>query len=112
VTRFEDLGVVLLTQPNAEREFIRMYAIWGREPNTRPDCSWLERVNETNKSGIVKLYLDEDFDLVAEWYTEVVPGLTTDGVVRTGEAFSMRARDAARGLSGMLTSGASQEQAH
>jgi hypothetical protein len=102
VTRFEDLGVVLLTQPNQEREFIRMYAVWGRNPAKEVDATWLARVNETNKGGIVKLYLDDDFDLVAEWYTEVVPGLTPDGVVRIGEAFSQRAKDAASGFSDLL----------
>jgi hypothetical protein len=102
VTRIEDLGVVLLTQPNADREFVRMYVVWARDPSKAFDGTWLAQANETNKAGIVKVYFDDDLDLVAEWYVEVVPGLTTQGLVRVGETFALRARDAAEAFSGIL----------
>jgi hypothetical protein len=102
VTQMEDLGVVLLTQPNAERQFIRLYTVWGRDPSKTIDASWTARTNDTNKTGIVKVYFDDDFDLVAEWYIEVVSGVTPQSVVTTGETFAQRALDAAKGFSDLM----------
>lgn len=102
VARFTDVGVVALIMPQQDREFIRMSTVWGKDPNVVPTAEWLLKINVQNKDGIVKVYLDDDADVVTEWYMEGHPGLSPAGVAAAARVFAVRSRQVAGELSDYL----------
>lgn len=102
VTRFTDIGVVAIVGPQQDREFIRMSTVWGKDPNVVPTVEWLLKINVQNKDGIVKVYLDDDADVVTEWYLEGHPGLSPAGVAAAARVFATRSRQVAGELADYL----------
>lgn len=100
--RFEDIGVVIVVMPLPDRDVIRMSSTWTKDPNVLPTAEWLLKVNEQNKDGIVKVYLDDDADVITEWYLEAKSGLTPGQVSQAGRVFAARSQQVARELSGYL----------
>ncbi|TNF35565.1 MAG: hypothetical protein EP329_06110 [Deltaproteobacteria bacterium] len=95
VARYPDIGVVTVLQPNRGKELIRMTTLWGKQKDVIPSAEWLLKVNAQNRDGIVKVYLDNDADLVTEWILEVHDGLGADAVAAAARVFATRSREVA-----------------
>lgn len=102
VTRLEDMGVVVLSLPLPDSELVRMFTIWLKDPEVELTVEWLFKLNLQNRDRIVKVYLDEDDDVVTEWYVDVHPGLRSEDVVEAGRVFAVRSLAVARDISDFL----------
>jgi|GEM_PF-3460477 len=102
IVRYPDIGVIAVVQPNRGKDLIRMTTLWGKDKNVVPTAEWLLKVNEQNRDGIVKVYLDNDADLITEWILEVHDGLTADSVAEATRLFAARSREVALALAGYI----------
>jgi hypothetical protein len=102
VARYEDMGVVVLSVPLPDSGLIRMYTVWLKDPEVELTVEWLFKVNLQNRDGIIKVYLDEDDDVITEWYAEVHAGLSADAVVESARIFAMRSYSVARAIADFL----------
>ncbi|PKN55266.1 MAG: hypothetical protein CVU56_22295 [Deltaproteobacteria bacterium HGW-Deltaproteobacteria-14] len=98
IARYADLGVIAVVQPNEGKDFIRMTTLWGKDKNVIPTADWLLKINAQNRDGIVKVYLDNDADVVTEWLLEVHDGLSPSAVAKATRIFATRSREVALAL--------------
>ena len=102
VVRYEDLGVIATVRVNDEKALLIMSTIWGKKADVIPDADWLLKINGQNRDGIVKVYLDNDADVVTEWLLEVRDGLGLQQVAEATRVFAARSRQVALELAGYI----------
>lgn len=98
IAHYTDLGVIAVVQPNEGKDYIRMTTLWGKDKNVIPTADWLLKINAQNRDGIVKVYLDNDADIVTEWLLEVHDGLSPTAVAKATRLFATRSREVALAL--------------
>lgn len=79
-----------------DRNLILLSMGWLIQPHPSELPRVLELVNEVNREGIVKLYIDKDHDLIAEMNILVFGPYSEDELVRTLRTFHRFAEDAAQ----------------
>lgn len=100
VTHDEMPGKVLMDlQP--KRKLLRLVKVYGMNPDAGLDETLLRKVNEINRLGVVKLFVEGD-GLWAEMFIAYRDGVPEQNLMVTTRNFSRLASQAARGVAEYL----------